>query len=94
MSNESLQQEIREHNYEASAKRVILRGLDQSDGGYYNVSVVESVDIPGIFGLVLLNPDGTSIGTGGTTPPVTTSSLLMETGDRLLLETGDGILLG
>lgn len=50
----------REHSRDASAKRVVLRGQNPSDGEWYNIAVVESIDVPGIFGLVVLNPDGST----------------------------------
>ena len=32
------------------------------DGGNKLASVVESVEIPGVFGIVILNPDGSNVG--------------------------------
>lgn len=75
------------------AKRIATYGYDYSLSEWRRIAVVESTDFPGIWGMVVLNPDGSSIGTGGSTTP-TTDVLLLETGDRLLLEIGDGILLG
>ena len=68
----------------------------QSSGGggigkLANVSIVESTEQAGVFGFVVLNPDGTSLSAGGTVAPAV-DNLLLETGDNLLLETGDLLL--
>lgn len=81
----------REHNDDADAKRTVVRGLNPDDGLWYNVSVVESSDTPGVFGLVILNADGSSVSSG--VPVDTTDNYLLETGDAVLLETGDLILI-
>ena len=79
-----------EHNADASAKRVVLRGQDPTSGDFVNVSVVESTATPGVYGLVVLNADGSAVSAGGA---VAVDNLLLETGDQLLLETGDAIIL-
>jgi len=68
-----------------------IYGNDVATGTYMPISIVESVDVPGVYGLLVLNVDGSSVSTGGSTP-VDTPNLLLETGDALLLETGDLLL--
>lgn len=61
-------------------------------GQLANVGVVESTDTPGVFGLVVVNADGSAVSGGGTTP-TDNDNLLLESGDNLLLESGDQLLL-
>ena len=72
------------------------RGGVGSGGGIgklANVNIVESTDNPGIYGLVVLNPDGTALSTGGGTTPTDYDNLLLESGDNFLLENGSQLLL-
>lgn len=69
----------------------LLVGYD-TDGTTLQVpNVIESTDTPGVYGLVVVNADGSSVSAGGAT--AATDNLLLETGDALLLETGDLLLL-
>lgn len=52
----------REHNIEASAKRVLLRGQNPDDGEFYNIAVVDNGD--GTFSL-------STSGSGGSSTPDT-----------------------
>lgn len=60
-------------------------------GGNMYVNSVESIDYPGVYGLVMLNPDGSSIGTGGGTytPPAAPGDGV----DNLLAAVGENILI-
>lgn len=62
-------------------------------GKLANVSIVESTDFPGVYGMVMLNPDGSTISAGGGTTPTITHEFLLENGDTFLLENGDKLLL-
>lgn len=69
------------------AKAVVIYGWDGTN--MQPIQVVESADSPGVFGLVVLNADGSALsagGGGGTTP--TTYHYLTE--DNLGLLTEDG----
>lgn len=62
-------------------------------GKLANVSIVESTEFPGVYGMVMLNPDGSTISAGGGTTPTVTHEFLLENGDTFLLENGDKLLL-
>ena len=67
---------------------------EDSSGTLRTLTAVESADSPGVYGLLVLNADGSAVSTGGGgSTPTDTDNLLLESGDNLLLETGDQLLL-
>lgn len=65
-----------------------IYGIDIATGNNVALFAVESVDFPGKYGLIVLNPDGTSIGTGGGTP-AETFKRVTDTGDIRVTSGGD-----
>lgn len=65
-----------------------IRGIDIDTGNEVPLYAVESQDFPGKYGLIVLNPDGTSIGTGGGTP-AETFKRITDTGDIRVTSSGD-----
>lgn len=63
------------------------------DGNRYNgniqLTAVESIDSPGVYGLVMLNPDGSTISAGDGTLTPTTYERETSDGDTRVTDTGD-----
>ena len=74
---------------EAAAKKAVVSvnggsggtvyGTDINGGGDKVISVVESTDSPGVFGLVVLNADGSALSAGGSSPSSTYGSAVYGT---------------
>lgn len=47
------------------AGSIVVKGIDKDTGQPVPLYAIESVDFPGVYGLVVLNPDGTMLTTGG-----------------------------
>lgn len=57
------------------------------------LAAVESAEHAGVYGLLVLNADGSAVSTGGSSSTPDTDNLLLEDGSALLLENGDQLLL-
>lgn len=72
----------------------LMMGEDINGSGVKPIAVVESTATPGVFGVVVLNADGTSLSTGGgaTDPDTLVDNLELQNGDDILLQSGDLLL--
>ena len=79
-------------NIEALLKD-IFQAAQQGASSY--IPTVESTDNPGVFGVVMLNPDGSTISAGSTPtdPDTAVDNLEMQNGDDLLLQDDSFVLI-
>lgn len=64
-----------------------VKGIDIATGAPVSLYAVESIDYPGKYGLIVLNPDGTMLSAGSA--PVETYYFTLEDGTSdFLLENG------
>lgn len=72
----------------------VLPFARNTDGAARQATVIESTDVPGVWGVVVLNADGSSVSTGTSGPGVGVDNLLLTSGtDNLLLTSGSSDVL-